>query len=237
MLATLRCAISPRVSKTNDFDPEKEYFALNPRNRHRRQGRSLFVVILLALAILRRIYYFSHFRPPKRPRLGSHALCVFSIYYPPEKVSLAPEIRTLENYPSLKVSPGREKHHILQFLSTRLSKIPPSRLQKSLVYLFCALLAPLAPAIAPAIHFDASSISQASIQNRCQLRFAKRHHFWSTFIFPDYESSPYARKTTLCKTNQDFRRLNPPDPASEPILGVLVLAISAAAPSKSDSER
>jgi hypothetical protein len=167
-------------------------------------GCASVVVNLLALAKLRRLYYFSQFWPSKRPRLRSHALCVFSIYYPLQKVSLAPEIWTLANYPSLKVSPVPEKHYILLFPSTRLSKIPPSRLQKLLVYLFCALLPPLAPATAPAVHFDASSVSQASFQNLCQRRFAKRHHFLSTLILPDHESSPYPRKTTLCTKNLDF---------------------------------
>ena len=58
-------------------------------------------------------------------------------------MSLAYEIRTLQIYPSLKVSPAPEKHYFLLFSSTRLSKIPPACLQKYLVYLFCALLPPL----------------------------------------------------------------------------------------------
>ena len=153
-------------------------------------------------------------------------------------MSLAYEIRTLEIYPSLKVSPVHGKHHILQFPSTRLSKIPSACLQKYLVYLFCALLPPPASATAPAVNFDASSISQASIQNRCPLRFATRHHFRSTFIPPDYESSPSTRKTTLCRKNLDFWPLfYPPEPASDPFLWVLVLAISAAGPSESHIKR
>ena len=119
-------------------------------------------------------------------------------------MSLAYEIRTLEIYPSLKVPPVTEKHYILQFSSTRLSKIPPACLQKYLVYLFCALLPLPVSATAPAVDFDASSSSQVSIQNRGQLRIAKRHHCWSTFILPDYESSPYIRKTTLYIKNLDF---------------------------------